>query len=184
MTPVNTAVIYHSGYGHTEAIAKSIAEGANGALIAIDQDGNVSQQDWDFLDQADAIIMGSPTYMGGVSWQFKKFADATSKRWFEGKWKNKVGGAFTISAGYSGDKFSTLLYMLTLGMQNGLIWVGQAEANEHKVIDGINRLGSSLGLMAQCPPQDPASAIPLGDLETAHLYGQRIAAVAARLKLA
>lgn len=174
MGPIKIAVVYHSGYGHTEAIANSVAAGANGALIPISQDGNLAESDWEYLDESHAIIMGSPTYMGGVSWQFKKFADATSKRWFNAKWKNKVGGGFTISAGYSGDKFSTLLYLLTLGLQNGLIWVGQAEANEHKVTDGINRLGSSLGLMAQCPPQDPASSIPIGDLETANLYGARI----------
>ena len=50
------------------------------------------------LDAADAIIFGSPTYMGMASWQFKKFADATSKRWFTSAWKDKVAGGFTISA--------------------------------------------------------------------------------------
>jgi len=36
------------------------------------------------LDGADAIIFGSPTYMGGVSAEFAKFKDSTSKRWMGG----------------------------------------------------------------------------------------------------
>jgi multimeric flavodoxin WrbA len=46
-------------------------------VIAIDADGNITEADWAALDAADAIIFGSPTYMGMASWQFKKFADAT-----------------------------------------------------------------------------------------------------------
>ena len=75
----NIVVVYHSGYGHTKRMAESVAAGANAKLVAIDAEGNLSESDWAALDQADAIIMGSPTYMGTVTWQFKKFADASSK---------------------------------------------------------------------------------------------------------
>lgn len=177
------AVVYHSGYGHTQRVAQAVAQGAQADLIAIDADGNLSDADWAKLDAADAIVMGSPTYMGMVSWQFKKFADASSKRWFTMGWKDKVAGGFTISSNLSGDKLSTLQYMVTLAMQHGMVWVGQAEPHtEFKYTDGVNRLGSSTGLMAQCGPQDPATAIPAGDLKTAELYGQRVAQMAARLK--
>jgi multimeric flavodoxin WrbA len=74
-----TVVIYHSGYGHTQRVAQFVAEGANAELIAIDADGNITDADWSALDAADAIIFGSPTYMGMASWQFKKFADASGK---------------------------------------------------------------------------------------------------------
>ena len=30
---------------------------------------------WKLLAAAKTIVFGSPTYMGSVSWQFKKFAD-------------------------------------------------------------------------------------------------------------
>lgn len=76
---VKTVVVFHSGYGHTLRMAQSVANGAKADLIAIDAEGNVPEQAWAQLDAADAIIFGSPTYMGNVSWQFKKFADATSK---------------------------------------------------------------------------------------------------------
>ena len=93
-----TVVVFHSGYGHTERVAQFVAEGAQAQRVVIDADGNVSDADWALLDAADAIIFGSPTYMGMASWQFKKFADATSKRWFTSAWKDKVAGGFTISA--------------------------------------------------------------------------------------
>ena len=80
------AVVYHSGYGHTAKQAQAIAAGAGATLITINAEGNISDAEWAVLDDADAIIFGSPTYMGSVSWQFKKFADATSKPWFTQKW--------------------------------------------------------------------------------------------------
>ena len=79
-----------------------MAEGANADLVAIAAEGNVSEADWAVINAADAIIFGSPTYMGMVSWQFKKFADATSKQWMSGAWKDKVAGGFTCSASPSG----------------------------------------------------------------------------------
>ena len=85
-----TVVIYHSGYGHTQRVAQFVAQGANADLIAIDADGNITDADWATLDAADAIIFGSPTYMGMASWQFKKFADASSKRWFTSAWRYAV----------------------------------------------------------------------------------------------
>ena len=69
-------VVYHSGYGHTQRMAQAVAEGAGAELVAIDADGNLPDGGWETLAAASAIIMGSPTYMGSVSWQFKKFADA------------------------------------------------------------------------------------------------------------
>jgi len=173
-----SVVIYHSGYGHTQRIAQSVAEGANAQLIAIDADGNITESDWAALDAADAIVMGSPTYMGSVSWQFKKFADASSKHWMSGAWTDKVAGGFTISSNLSGDKLSTLQYFITLSMQLGMVWVGQTIPNDGT----LNRLGSSSGLMTQVGPTSPAADIPKGDLDTAKAYGARVAQLAAKLR--
>jgi NAD(P)H dehydrogenase (quinone) len=171
-------VVYHSGYGHTQRVAEFVAQGAGAELLAIDADGNLSEAQWAALDEADGIIMGSPTYMGMASWQFKKFADATSKKWFAGAWKDKVAGGFTISASPSGDKLSTIQYLITLSMQLGMIWVGQPSQNDGT----INRIGSNSGLMAQVGPTSPAADIPQGDLDTALAYGKRVAQVAAKLR--
>ena len=101
-------VVYHSGYGHTQRVAQHVAEGAGGEALPIDAEGNLPEGGWDKLAAADAIIFGSPTYMGGPSWQFKKFADASSKPWFTQVWKDKLAAGFTNSATLNGDKLSTL----------------------------------------------------------------------------
>ena len=94
----SVAVVFHSGYGHTRRLAQSVAEGARGELVEIDADGNLPEGAWETLAGTDAIILGSPTYMGSVSWQFKKFADASSKPWFTQAWKDKIAAGFTNSA--------------------------------------------------------------------------------------
>jgi multimeric flavodoxin WrbA len=179
------AVVFHSGYGHTLRMAQSVAEGAQADLVAIDADGNVSEAGWEILNAADAIIMGSPTYMGSVSWQFKKFADASSKPWFSQAWKDKVFAGFTNSATMNGDKLSTLHYLFTLAMQQGGIWVGTAlmPANSKAAQrNDVNFVGSFSGAMAQSPSDaSPAEMLP-GDLETARLFGKRVAEVAAKFK--
>ena len=118
------AVVFHSGYGHTLRLAEAVAAGAGAQLIPVDADGNLPEGGWDSLNAADAIIFGSPTYMGTVSWQFKKFADASSKAWFTQAWKDKIFAGFTNSATMNGDKLSTLHYLFTLAMQHSGIWVG------------------------------------------------------------
>ena len=184
-SPVKTAVVYHSGYGHTERMAAAVAEGAGAVLVAIDADGNVAPDGWETLARADAILFGSPTYMGGPSWQFKKFADASSKTWFEGGWKNKVFGGFTNSASINGDKLNTLEYFVLLAGQHSGIWVSMdiKPANlKASVRDDLNRMGSYIGPMAQTPADASAEEMSPGDLETARRYGARVALIASQLR--
>jgi multimeric flavodoxin WrbA len=179
------AVVFHSGYGHTLRMAQSVAEGAGAELVAIDAEGNVSDEGWNTLNAADAIIMGSPTYMGSVSWQFKKFADASSKPWFSQAWKDKVFAGFTNSATMNGDKLSTLHYLFTLAMQQGGIWVGTAIMPSNTKAaqrNDINYVGSFSGAMAQSPSDSSPAEMLQGDLDTARLFGKRVAEVAAKFK--
>ena len=177
------AVVFHSGYGHTLRMAQSVAAGAGAELLAIDPEGNLTDAQWATLNAADAIIMGSPTYMGSVSWQFKKFADASSKAWFGQTWKDKVFAGFTNSATMNGDKLSTLHYLFTLAMQHSGIWVGtglmpsNAKAAQR---NDVNYIGSFSGAMAQSPSDSGPDELLPGDLETARLFGCRIAEAAAR----
>ncbi|MCK6374636.1 MAG: flavodoxin family protein [Zoogloea sp.] len=178
-------VVYHSGYGHTQRLAESVAKGAGGDLVAIDAEGNLPEAAWASLNAADAIIMGSPTYMGSVSWQFKKFADASSKAWFTQAWKNKVFAGFTNSASMNGDKLATLHAFFTMAMQHGGIWVGTGmmPANTKAAQrDDINVLGSFAGAMAQTPADASPDEMPAGDLETARLFGQRVAEITERFR--
>jgi NAD(P)H dehydrogenase (quinone) len=177
-------VIYHSGYAHTQRMAHAVAEGAGATLLQIDADGNLSEQAWADIDAARYIILGSPTYMGGPSWQFKKFADASSKPWFADAWKDKVFGGFTNSASINGDKLATLQYFTLLAAQHRGIWVGMGMKSSNTKAsqrDDINRMGSFLGPMAQTPADATPEEMSPGDMETARLYGVRVAAIAAKL---
>jgi multimeric flavodoxin WrbA len=179
------AVVFHSGYGHTLRMAQAVAEGADAELVAIDADGNLPEGGWDTLAAADAIIMGSPTYMGSVSWQFKKFADASSKPWYTQAWKDKLFAGFTNSASLNGDKLSTLTYLFTLAMQHGGLWVSQgvmpsnAKAAQR---NDANFLGSYSGAMAQSPSDAGANEMLPGDLASARSFGERVAEVASRFQ--
>ena len=178
-------VVYHSGYGHTQRLAQAVANGAGARLLAIDADGNLPAGGWDQLAAADAIVFGTPTYMGSVSWQFKKFADASSKPWYAQAWKDKIAAGFTNSAGMSGDKQGTLLTLFTLAMQHGMIWVSQGlmPSNTRAAKrDDVNYLVSYSGAMSQSPADAGADAMAGGDLETARLFGERIAQVTERFK--
>ncbi|MCZ8251618.1 MAG: flavodoxin family protein [Hylemonella sp.] len=178
-------VVYHSGYGHTQRVAQTVAQGAQAELLAIDAEGNLPAGGWETLAAADAIILGAPTYMGMVSWQFKKFADASSKAWFSQGWKDKVFGGFTNSASFNGDKQVSLIYLQTLASQHGGIWVslGLLPSNSKAATrNDINNLGGSVGLLVQSPSDASVDEIPQGDLETAKAYGQRVAEVARKLR--
>ena len=132
------------------------------------------------LDASDAVIFGSPTYMGGPAAQFKAFADATGERRFKAAWKDKLAAGLTVSGGLSGDKLSTLHYFFTLAMQHGMIWAGFPDNPMND--KGINRLSSYSGVMAQAG-QEPVDVAPnAADKLTGELLGQRVATLAAKFK--
>jgi multimeric flavodoxin WrbA len=182
-----TVVVYYSGYGHTAKVAERVAAGANAPLIAITAEGDISEADWEALDAADAIIFGAPTYMGGAPWQFKKFADASSKRWFTRAWADKIFGGFTNSASPVGDKGATIGYLQVLASQHGGIWVslGLLPSNTKASTSAdINNLGGSGGLLTRSPSDASVDEVHKGDLDTAEKYGARVAAIAARFTAA
>ncbi len=171
-------IVYHSGYGHTAKVAQAVAEGAGASLLAIDAEGHLPEGGWDTLAAADAVVFGSPTYMGNVSWQFKKFADASSKVWFVQGWRNKLAAGFTNSASLYGDKGSTLQYLNTFALQHGMLWVGSGmmPANtKASTRADINNLGVAGGLMTATPSDASVDEMVPGDLATAAAFGRRIA---------
>lgn len=181
----SVVVIFHSGYGHTRKQAEAVLAGAaqvHGAhveLIAISAEGDITEADWALLAAANAIIFGSPTYMGSASWQFKKFADASSKPWFGQAWKDKVGAGFTNSATMNGDKASTIQYFMAFAMQHSMVWIGTGMMPSNaKAADrnDLNYLGGFSGALAQSPSDSSPDEGPLpGDLETARQFGRRVA---------
>lgn len=183
------AIVYFSGYGHTVFAAEAVAAGARDAgaqvdVIRISEDGQITNSDWSVLDAANAIIYGSPTYMGGPAWQFKRFVNSSSKAWFEGKWADKLAGGFTVSASNMGDKSETLNYFQTLANQHGQIWVslGLKPSNTLANTDAdINWTGNFSALAAIKRADAPADALAAGDEAAARHYGARIAKLADKL---
>lgn len=183
------AIVYHSGYGHTAKQAEAVKQGAASVsgIEAILLDSDEAQQQWEVLDAADAIIFGSPTYMGSASAQFKAFMDASSKAWFTQNWKDKIAAGFTNSASQNGDKLNTLIQLAVFAAQHGMIWVGldilPGNNNSKGSVNDLNRLGSFLGAMAQSNADEPADTAPIdSDLKTAQRLGERVARLALRLK--
>ena len=178
------AIVYHSGYGHTAKVAEHVQKGAAAAgaevqLVKADDLTSPDEGPWDVLDGADAIIFGSPTYMGSASGVFAQFKDATSKRWFTHAWKDKIAAGFTNSGSPAGDKNSTLYQFVTLATQHAMIWTGQAlktgyGASTSDFETARNRAGHFVGLGTHAKTDLPA------DLETAEAFGARIAEVTAR----
>ena len=170
-------IVYHSGYGHTQRVAQAVSEGAEAAVIAIDADGNLPEGSWEVLAAARLIVFGAPTYMGAPSWQFKKFADASSKVWFVQGWKNKLFAGFTNSGTMNGDKFASIAYFWQLAMQHGGLWVGLGIMPSNKkssTRDSLNYVGGFGGLMTTSPSDASPGEIPAGDLDTARAFGERL----------
>ena len=85
----------------------------------------------------------------------------------------------------NGDKLSTLHYLFTLAMQHSGIWVGTGMMPSNSKAaqrNDINFVGSFSGAMAQSPSDSSPDEMLPGDLETARLFGQRVAAVATKLR--
>ena len=184
------AIVYHSGFGHTQKQAEAVRDGAasiNSADVFLVSVEDVDDK-WDEINGADAIIFGSPTYMGSASAPFKEFMDKSSKVWFEQGWKNKIAAGFTNSASQSGDKLATLQQLSILAAQHAMIWVGlDLPAGNNSSTgspDDLNRLGSYLGAMAQSNSDEgPDKGPSASDLETAKMLGRRVAETSARFSV-
>lgn len=195
MSAKKVAVVYFSGSGHTALVAEAVAKGARSVegvqvdLLAI-RGSQITEGRWkdeamlESLSAADAIIFGTPTYMGGPAAQFKAFADATAMIWFGRGWKGKLAAGFTHSGSPSGDKAGTLQYLVTLAAQHGMLWVPSDELPHIYTgkTEAINRLGFYLGVGGSTPfnPNAPAS-VEAGDLLTAEGHGRRVAEAALRI---
>ncbi|RUR55831.1 flavodoxin family protein [Vreelandella populi] len=184
---MKVVVVFHSAAGSTRRLAQSVASGAAmepgvevvaveivGADIVEGRFGNLELLRR--LDNADAIIFGSPTYMGCVSAQFKAFTDATSELWAKQAWANKIAAGFTIGANLSGDQLNTIQYLQVFASQHGMFWVGLDIPGNYDPAKR-NRLGAQSGLIAHSVDTELNET----DLLTARYLGQRVVQVGKKL---
>jgi multimeric flavodoxin WrbA len=180
------SIVYFSQFkGSTERLAQAVARGASTvpgtdvALISVDQ----VDAHWARLHASDAIVFGTPTYIGSVAAKFKEFIEKLAGEvWLERMWVNNIAAGFTVSAGRSGDKLSCLQQLVTFAAQMGMIWVPLRITGGNYSTQGseddLNRMAGYLGVMAQANiDEGPEVAPPPSDIKTAELHGHHIANV-------
>lgn len=183
------AVVYHSGFGHTSTLADAVAAGAGdgGADVTVIHVETMTEHDFDVLDNVDAMIFGSPTYMGNVSAGFQAFAEKTGRRCMEGRWRDKVAAGFTNSGAKSGDKLATLNSLAIFAAQHHMHWVNlglgagwnSSASSEHD----LNRLGFWLGAAAATDVDAGPDQVHPADVQTCHHLGHRVALVTRQLNI-
>ncbi|MCM6778921.1 flavodoxin family protein [Nocardia sp. CDC159] len=179
MDPV-VSIPYYSGYGHTAVLAGAVRDGASaaGARTHLIDVANISHDDWNALDASEAIVFGAPTYMGAAAAGFWTFAEATSGRWQEQRWKDKLAAGFTNSGGKSGDKLNTLQNFAVLAAQHGMLWISLGLTTGWNSAAGsendLNRLGFFLGAGAQTFVDAGPDGVHPADIATCEWLGRRV----------
>lgn len=180
-------ILYYSAFkGQTERLAQAIERGARRVpdtdvrLLRVED----AEQHWERLHESDAIVFGSPTYIGSVAARFKQFIELLSGDvWLKRMWVNKIAAGFTVSAGRSGDKLNCLQQMVIFAAQMGMIWVPVSLLGGNYSSQGseedLNRMAGYIGVMAQANIDEPAEiAPPPSDIRTAEIHGEHVAEVA------
>jgi NAD(P)H dehydrogenase (quinone) len=192
-------ILYYSTYGHIEAMAEAITEGARqeGAQVDIKRvpetvPEDIARANHFKLDQAapiasvadleayDAIILGTGTRFGRLSSQMAAFLDQAGGLWARGALNGKVGAAFTASATQHGGQETTLFSLITNMLHFGMTIIGLdygfAGQMGHDVVRGGAPYGATMVAGGDGSRQPDAS-----DLEGARYLGARVARTAAKL---
>ena len=137
-------VLYYSMYGHLEAMANAVAEGAKSAgdvevtikrvpetmgaealaAIGAKTDFEHPVATIDELADYDAIVFGSPTRFGNMTGQMRTFLDQTGGLWAQGKLVGKVGSVFTSTGTQHGGHETTVTSFHTTLLHQGMVIVG------------------------------------------------------------
>ena len=118
-------VVYDSETGNTEKMAEAIGEGIRAAGLDVEVK-HVDNTSLDALADADAIVLGSPTYFSTMTGKMKTFIDKSIELWpgKPGKLKDKIGAAFTACGGADGGNEMTLLGLIRAMLWHGMMIVG------------------------------------------------------------
>ncbi|HZF77311.1 MAG TPA: NAD(P)H:quinone oxidoreductase [Acetobacteraceae bacterium] len=193
-------VLYYSAYGHIEAMANAVAEGARGAGAEVhvkrvpelvpeevarksgyklDQPAPIATVDE--LPSYDAIIFGSGTRYGSVTSQLRNFIDQTGGLWAKGALNGKVGSVFVSSATQHGGQESTALTFIPTLMHLGMVVVGLPYAFQGQMgvdeVKGGSPYGAST-ITAADGSRQPSQV----ELDGARFQGAHVARVAQALK--
>ena len=193
-------VLYYSSYGHIEAMAEAVADGArsvDGASVDIKRvpelvPQSVAEKSNFKLDQAapiaapgdladfDAVVFGTPTRFGNMCAQMRNFLDQTGGLWMSGALIGKVGSVFTSTATQHGGQETTLTSFHTTLLHQGMVIVGLPySAKGQMTLDEISG-GSPYG--ATTIAAGDGSRMPSeNERELARFQGRHVAMIAAKL---
>ncbi|QAY67901.1 NAD(P)H-dependent oxidoreductase [Paenibacillus protaetiae] len=176
-------VVYDSESGHTEALARSVADGArtvDGAEVILRRVDEADPRD---LADVDAILWGCAGHFGTVSSGLKEFIDRLGYLWAQGKLVGKVGGVFCTIATLHGGLEATLLSLIVPMLHQGMIVVGLPGNIPENAL-----YGSYYGVGIVCPVEqsrnDPLNLPHGDDLVLGKALGRRVTETAHRLKSA
>ena len=192
-------VLYYSAYGHIEAMAHAVAEGAREAGAHVDikrvpelVPEEIARKSYYKLDQAapiasiddlanyDAIIIGAGTRFGRINSQMANFLDQAGGLWMRGALHGKVGGAFTSTATQHGGQEMTLFSIITNMLHFGMIIVGLDYGHSGQMtLDEITG-GSPYGATT-ITGGDGKRMPSANELHGARYQGRKIAEVAKKL---
>ena len=195
----NVLVLYYSAYGHIEAMANAVAEGARGAGTEVDikrvpelVPEEVARKARYKLDQAapvatvedlanyDAIIVGAGTRFGRLNSQMANFLDQAGGLWMRGALHGKVGGAYTSTATQHGGRETTLFSIITNLLHFGMVIVGLDYGHAGQMtLDEITG-GSPYGATT-ITGSDGSRWPTANELQGAHYQGRKIAETANKL---
>jgi len=192
-------VLYYSPYGHIEAMAEAVAEGARaagarvdvkrvpetvpetiarGAHFKLDQKAPVATVEE--LPDYDAIVVGTGTRFGRMTSQMAAFWDRAGGLWARGALNGKVGGAFTSTATQHGGQEMTLFSIITNLLHFGMVIVGLDYGYAPQMDLGAVNGGSPYG--ATTIAGGDGSRLPSQiELDGARYQGRHIAETAIRL---
>ena len=193
-------IVYHSMYGHIEAMAKAVAEGARGvagvevtvkrvpetmdAAVFKAAGGKVDQQapvaTPAELAEYDAIIVGTPTRFGNMSAQMRNFFDQTGGLWAKGALAGKVASVFT-STGTGGGQEMTITSTWTTLAHHGMIIVPIGYTTP--ALFDVSQVGGGTPYGASTIAGGDGSRQPdERELGIARHQGEHVAKIAAKLK--
>ena len=128
MSSKNVLILYYSGSGNTQKVAKTVAEAmrSSGMNITLEE---AEKFDVSLLPNYDCIVLGSPTYFSNMAWQVKKVVDESIVHYGGGRLKGKVAGIFTSAGTMKDGRDCLKMLEVALGYHHGM-----------KVVEGFLRV--------------------------------------------
>lgn len=167
-------VVYYSRTGHTEQMARGVAEGIKRVPRVTAITRKISEVTREELQAADGIVLGCPTYFANLPGEMKTALDDWNWKW-KVDFTDKVGGAFATAGGQVGGQEHVVVSLLLFMLHNRMIVAGPLYRNEQ-----TGSVWAESGAAAITGPLD--AGIGAAELDGARRLGERVATLTQKLK--